>query len=333
MAENKVDVLIVGAGLAGLTAAQALQESGHSVAVVDKGRSAGGRLATRRVGDGVADHGAQYFTVRSPQFERRVNQWEKEGVVYVWSTGFSTGSLTLNDDHGHARYAVHGGMNRLAKHLAQGLPVEVNVRLTHIEREADGWLTRDSEGVERRASALILTPPVPQSLALLDAGRVELSPADRASLEDIRYSPCIAAMFRYEGEVAIPAPGAVQRPAETIPWIADNQMKGISPHARVITLHADPSYSRRYWDTADVEIVETMQSYLDHYLTESSRLAEVQVKRWRYSFPETIYPERVLAAHNLPGLLFAGDAFGGPRVEGAYLSGVAAAEYIQKNEE
>jgi predicted NAD/FAD-dependent oxidoreductase len=333
MADHKVDVLIVGAGLAGLTAAQALQGTGHSVAVVDKGRSVGGRLATRRVGGGLADHGAQYFTVRTPQFQRWVDKWEAEGLVYVWSSGFSTGSLTLNDERGHARYAVSGGMNRLAKYLAQGLSsIETNVRLARIERADDEWLTVDSEGTERRARTLLLTPPVPQSLALLDEGGTLLTPTDRASLEAIRYAPCIAAMFHYEGDLSIPNPGAVQRPAETIPWIADNHMKGISPDARVVTLHADPSYSRRYWDTADVEIVETMQSYLDPYLTESSRLVEVQVKRWLYSFPETIYPERVLVAEDLPGLLFAGDAFGGPRVEGAFLSGLAAGEYIKKKE-
>ncbi|MSO32728.1 MAG: FAD-dependent oxidoreductase, partial [Ilumatobacteraceae bacterium] len=62
---TKKRVVVVGAGIAGLTAARALSHAGHSVIVLDKGRSVGGRMATRRIGDATVDHGAQFFTVRS----------------------------------------------------------------------------------------------------------------------------------------------------------------------------------------------------------------------------------------------------------------------------
>ena len=66
-------VVIVGAGIAGLVAARELAASGVDVRVVDKGRSVGGRLATRRIGDARLDHGAQFFTVRTPAFRARVD--------------------------------------------------------------------------------------------------------------------------------------------------------------------------------------------------------------------------------------------------------------------
>jgi renalase len=327
--DSKSEVLVVGAGLAGLVAARSLQTAGHDVLVVDKGRSVGGRLATRRIGNGIADHGAQYFTARSEAFQEQIDRWVEEGLVYLWAMGFSTGSLTQNEPGGHARYAVYGGMNRLAKHLAEGLNTEVNVQLQSIQLEDGAWLAESTEGARYRATALLLTPPVPQALALLAAGGVQLADADREALEAIRYSPCIAAMFRYEGDIRIPAPGAIQRPADSIPWIVDNQQKGISPNERLITLHADADYSRRYWDAPEVEIVETMKGHLQPYLTAEARLVEYQIKRWRYSFPETVYEDEMLLAQGLPPLAFAGDAFGGPRVEGAYLSGRAAGQAMQ----
>lgn len=63
-----LDVAIVGAGMAGLSCARALVEAGLKVAVFDKARGAGGRMATRRGELASFDHGAQYFTARSPDF-------------------------------------------------------------------------------------------------------------------------------------------------------------------------------------------------------------------------------------------------------------------------
>ena len=45
-----VDCVIVGAGISGLIAARRLVDADVSTMVFDKGRSVGGRLATRRIG-------------------------------------------------------------------------------------------------------------------------------------------------------------------------------------------------------------------------------------------------------------------------------------------
>ncbi len=74
-------VVVVGAGIAGLVAARRLADAGADVVVVDKGRSVGGRLATRRIGDATLDHGAQFFTVRTPAFQRQVDDWVERGLV------------------------------------------------------------------------------------------------------------------------------------------------------------------------------------------------------------------------------------------------------------
>ena len=65
-------IAIIGAGLAGLTAARLLAEAGRAVRLFDKGRGVGGRLATRRVTHAGAthgfDHGAQYVRAEGPAF-------------------------------------------------------------------------------------------------------------------------------------------------------------------------------------------------------------------------------------------------------------------------
>jgi monoamine oxidase len=57
---REVEVLVVGAGLAGLTAARVLDGAGISFAVLEARDRVGGRTFSRRVGDAVFDLGGQY---------------------------------------------------------------------------------------------------------------------------------------------------------------------------------------------------------------------------------------------------------------------------------
>jgi predicted NAD/FAD-dependent oxidoreductase len=329
MGKHNADVLIVGAGMSGLMAAHILQRKGVSVTLADKGRSVGGRLATRRIGRGRADHGAQFFTVRTAEFQVWVDDWLTDGLVYEWSRGWSDGSLSSTKPDGHPRYAVRSGMQALAKHLAQGLDIQINSRLSYVTLE-DRWQAEDENGRRFISCALLLTAPVPQSLALLDAGGVRLAAADRAALERIRYGPCLAGLFWVDGPVHLPAPGALQRPDEAISWIADNKRKGISPGATLITVHAGSAYSEKLWETTDAEVLEALQFGLKPFLNPSAEIVQTQLKRWRYAQPTALHPERYIATKDLSPLAFAGDAFGCPRVEGAALSGIAAANAIYK---
>lgn len=323
------DVLIVGAGLAGLSAATQLKASGLDVVLVDKGRSPGGRLATRRVGQGRADHGAQFFTVRTQAFAELVSDWQKQGLVQVWSRGWSDGSLSEAPEDGHPRYISVDGMNALAKRLADGLTVHAGARVTDISHDGDGWAVQVGDDASWRARGLLLTPPVPQALALLDVGQIRLAPRDRKALERLRYAPCMTGIFVVEGGgVMLPEPGAIQRPRATISWIADNRRKGISPDALVVTVQAAPAFSRKLWSMPDEEVLTAVRTGLMPHLAEDARIVEEQLQRWRYADPEVLHPMRYLLAEDLPPLAFAGDAFAGPRVEGAVLSGWAAGDAL-----
>ena len=337
---NWADVAIVGAGICGLMAAAVLATRNLDVVLLDKGRSVGGRLATRRVGAGRADHGAQFFTVRSPLFGEWVQRWVGLGLVYPWSTGWSDGSLATTAPDGHPRYAVRDGMNALAKHLAAqvenaGATMRTGVRVTAVT-PADpgagaaeaGWILTADDGSRTAARAVVLTAPAPQSLAMLDAGDTRLTDGDRASLAAIQYAPCLCGLFTVRGGVHLPAPGAVQQPDAAITWIADNQPKAISPAETVITVHAGPGWSAARYDEPDSAVQPELAAALGAWLDSGAKITAGEVKRWRYAVPITLHAERLLRAGGAAPLYFGGDGFGGPRVEGAVLSGLAIGQAL-----
>jgi len=324
---HECDVVVVGAGLSGLTAARDLHAAGRRVVVVDKGRGVGGRLATRRIGDARFDHGAQFFTQRGPELAAFVEELAAAGLVREWCRGF-------NRSDGHPRYWVVGGMTALAKHLAADLrDVWTGVEVRAVERTPDGWRLV-ADGTEIRATAVLMTSPVPQTLTLLDAGGVELDPGIRPALERIDYDPAFALMVLLDGPGRVPEPGAVQFSAAhpdpergPFSFVSDNAWKGLAEPS-AITLHASAEWSTGAWDRPDEQVHAELLAAAGRW-TGGAAVVESQLKRWRYAAPRTLWPERnCVAVDGETPLVLAGDAFDGPRVEGAYVSGRSGATAV-----
>jgi predicted NAD/FAD-dependent oxidoreductase len=203
------------------------------------------------------------------------------------------------------------------------------VRVAAVQRTGERWVVETESGERHRARGVVLTPPVPIVLALLDAGEVRLDPTDRAVLESLRYAPCLSGLFAFRGGVRLPAPGGVQQPDPRTSWIADNHHKGISPEVPVVTIHASPRASREQWDDADEAILGRLRKRLAPYLDDAAEEIGSRLDRWSHSLPLVVHDERRLFARGIPPLAVAGDAFGEPRMEGAALSGLSAAQAIE----
>lgn len=328
MAKNEFHTIIVGAGISGLVAAQGLQRQGLRVLLLEKDERVGGRLASRSLGPGVADTGAQYLTATTPAFQTLLEQWEKSGLLYFWSVGWGGGSQRLNRAAAHPYYAAVDGMQTLAHSLAAELDVRLNTTVVSLAVDGDGWRITDSTGQEYRSDALILTLPAPLSLALLKGAQGSLDEEAWQALAQVRYAPAVGALFWVEGPVSLPHSGAHQRPAVSTPWIVDNQRKGISPNATILTVQGDIAFSRRMWDASETELIELLKAGLEPYLGPTARILQSEPIRWQYGIPETLLDTRCLVASSQPPLICAGDAFDIGGVEGAVLSGLAAADQV-----
>ncbi len=317
--EPSFDVLIIGTGVSGLIAARKIQSAGRSVLLLDKGRGLGGRLASRRIGAATFDHGAQFITTRDARFKEILKQGAEAGMMTEWCQGFST------ESDGHTRWRGQPAMTAFAKYLAQGLETRMEKQVVALRRAGDRYSIETSTGELYSAAAVLLTPPVPQSIALLAAGEIALDPAMRIRLEGIQYERCLAVMAVLKGPSSIPPPGGLVPARGPASWIADNQLKGISVEPAV-TIHANHEFSLAHWDEDRMESGRLLLDACQPWL--GAEVLSYQVHGWRYSKPIQVDAHPCALLQASPLLVMAGDAFAGPRVEGAALSGMAAAETL-----
>jgi predicted NAD/FAD-dependent oxidoreductase len=214
-------------------------------------------------------------------------------------------------------------MTDIAKHLAQGLDVRCNTLAFSIARGATSkWQLKIDDGSVLDADAIIVTCPLPQAYALLVTASIEL-PESMLRTEYDR-TICLLAVLNQSSAVA--NPGGLQNPDETFSFIADNAIKGISS-AVALTMHANPQFSLEHWDTSTDDVQHLLLERATPWIGDAT-VSTSQIKKWRLATPLTIWPERYWTNDMV---VLAGDAFGGPKIEGAALSGLAAANYLANN--
>jgi renalase len=326
-------VLIVGAGLAGLMAANRLQEFGHEVTVLDKGHRPGGRVATRRVGDATFDIGAQFFTVKDDRFAEHVERWRAADHAGVWFRGAPDEGADARSD-GHPRFRGTPTMRGIPEHLGRAVDLRLARRVTGVATGPGGWRVRSvgrqdpADAEELTADALVCAAPVPQTLELLSAGGTRLSDERRRELAAITYAPTLAVLAVPHQRPELGPRGALRLADGPLAFLSDNHAKGVSD-TPAVTIHASEEVSRRRWADGDDAVARELLPAARPWL--GADVEVVGVHRWRYATPRTSpsdleVPARV-DVRPLP-IAFAGDAFAGGRIEGAARSGLTAADLL-----
>ena len=328
---ERCDALVIGAGIAGLTAARELRAAGKSVLVLEKSRGFGGRAATRRWDGMPVDHGAQFFTARAPEFRVQIDDWLRRGVCFEWCRGLHRASEDgpqPPDGDNFPRYACREGMASLGRDLVGPDPSFVvrETKVTKVDRHHSAWELRTEDGRVFHSRALIVTPPPPQSADLL----ADTSPEATAFLQSLPMAPCLAVAARYE-QTKYSWRG-IQAPTDpTVSWIGNDTSKrpDLHPDATVLVVHASPDFSAAYYDADENVIVRHLLEHAGHLA--KANLSAPQswfLQRWRYALGAQTNGDPARLISGTPSLVLAGDAIAGGKIEGAWLSGEAAAALL-----
>ncbi|MEG4805219.1 FAD-dependent oxidoreductase [Microcoleus sp. ARI1-B5] len=339
------DVVAIGAGMAGLICARQLRLAGYSVAVVEKSRGPGGRVATRRVHGTRADHGARYL---EPQgrvaVEGLIDVLVDRQLMKLWTDSvgeFRQGEISFIPN---SCYVAPAGMNAVGKYIAEGLDIWYGRRVKAISRtDSQMWhlsleVTDDNLEIPQEliAKAVVVAIPAPQALMFLDS-EIGFSSDFLDTLRSVEYDPCITVMAGYSAERNSdlsdlnPQWKSVSFPDDSdLAWIGLDSSKRLDPQQPVFVVHSSANFAQRYLEAADLdtvggELLDRACEYLIPWLNQPEWL---QVHRWRYAFCRNPLPVSCLPASGTLPLVCAGDLCGEGQIEAALRSGLAAASWV-----
>ncbi|WP_010460467.1 NAD(P)/FAD-dependent oxidoreductase [Acidovorax radicis] len=322
-------IAVIGAGLAGLSCAQALLQASHIVHVFDKSRGPSGRMSTRRAEDEhgawQCDHGAQYFTARDPAFRAEVARWQRAGVAAVWNARLASfdGSIWTTPHTPLKRFVGTPRMTSPAAWLVQSLGDRALARwqttVQGLDRTEGGWTITSAEHgpLHQRYDAVMLAVPAPQAVPLL----APVAPAGAAVAASARMRGSWAVMLRYAAPVAMPWEGAFINTGP-LRWVARDSSKPGRTGAETWLLHATAEWSDAHIEGNAESVTATLLAAFAA-LGGPTPLAVI-AQRWRYADTE---PALTLGSWWNASLRLGmcGDWLNGGKVEGAWLSGRALA--------
>ena len=322
-------IIIVGAGISGLSCARELEQNGVHVHVIEENESAGGRCKTTNTDFGTFDYGTQYFTARTEEFKAMVAQLGVKNSVAKLNCTIKrmaeNGSLI--DLPKESRYVGVPSMGGMADVLASGLSITYSTRVTSLAYSKGQWdiaMIKENQESVLRADILVLAIPIDQIL------RFNVSSKFEVMAGEFRMSPSWAVMLAFN-EILTPSFSALmlrESVGKPLSWMMKETAKNCRDGSERWVLHAGPVWTRNNMLTNSNEVVEVLYKQFRE-ITGATSFSFSDAKLWRYAaggrsndFGFFLDSEK--------SVMGCGDWANGGRIEGAWLSGKAAAEKLLK---
>lgn len=322
-------VAIIGAGVAGLTAARILSHRGARIAVFEKSRGIGGRLSTRRTDFGGIDHGTPYIETTEPKFQALL-------------TGLNNlGSLTHWEPNGkNSKEIWHvgmPGMSSLLKPLAEQTRIHFQTEVKGIAPSLDenGKAGVDiafevtQEGAEERQVAVshfdrvILAIPAPQAAKLT----AQSDPLFKAT-QNCVMAPCWTGLFAFDEPIDALQALCLNHQDDAIAWLGHNGSKP-DRTAGTYVMHMSEAFSTTHLETDRGDMAKTLCAKLEEIAGKAlPSPLYAKAHRWRYARTTTPLNQPFLCNDN--GTISAiGDWCLGANAEHAFESARQLTEHLK----
>jgi predicted NAD/FAD-dependent oxidoreductase len=307
-------VAVIGAGLSGLSCAQALQASGLKVRVFERSSAVGGRCATQLWQGHLVDTGVQHFTAQSGDFKKelltRLRQF-RPLVSPIVDENNKVIPTTLGP-----RFYVLQGNHYFAHVLSQGLDIRLNTEV--------GPLAFKSPGVkclDENYDAVVSSVPGPQSVRLFGLKHPVTE-----------YEPALIALLEYGGtdlgqvreayaHVLADANGPLRAS-----YCENNKVGRIVGNKSVFVVEATARYSREFAEApSEIYLPDLIKKHEAVWDIPSKRMTAAYGSCWKFGRPRPGGPR---SPDLPPGGFTCGDSYAESTVESVWANGQKTAQDV-----
>jgi renalase len=333
--DTLLDFAIIGAGIAGLTAASKMSGEGCKVAVFEKARGTGGRLSSKRVttanGEFMAfDLGCASITGQSEAFSDQLEDWHLKGVVEPWCL----------DHQDLTHYVAVPRNSALTRYLGKELECHFSTRVSSIHRVNGIWhiFTIENEDEDEKLLAMaknvIIAAPPAQTFDLLPNG----SPL-KSEFEKVE----VGAQWVMGLEIGNALSGSypMQYPQSDLiysisqesrkPGRRDNESHSENDLGPIILqIQARSDWTSNHLDSSQEEVITALSAELERCIQQPLEVINAYAHRWLYSCISQGLDTREGYLWDESGLGVIGDYFNKDfhGVEAAWLSGRQIASWL-----
>lgn len=276
-------VAVIGAGISGLVVAHKLSQEAD-VVIFEKARGVGGRMSTRYADPFYFDHGAQFFTARSQEFNDFLKPYIEKKIISPWKGKV----ISLESDKKESdriwfepHFVASPKMNSLCKEMSDGLNVVKSCEIAPLSSKIpEGWEIKDKDGNSHGYFDFVIsTAPSEQTVRLFGSHLQEDNP-----ISQIKMLGCYAVMigFNKPWDKKWIAAKVNNNP---IDWISvDSTKPGRNNDLTSLVIHASNDWSENYIDHDIEEIQNLLLGYFSELTGIETKNADyVSTHRWRYA--------------------------------------------------
>ena len=314
--KKSVPVAIIGAGLSGLSCAQALHAAGVGVRVFERAPTVGGRCANQLWQGHLVDLGVQYFTAQSSEFKKelltRLRQFRP-----IISPILDQDNQVVPTPLGPRFYVLQGN-NYFAHVLSNGLDLRLNTEVEPLAFKSSGI---KCQGETYRA--VVSSAPGPLTARLF---ALPQPPAE--------YDTCLVALLEYAGtnlgksrecygRVLADANGVLRSS-----HCENNKVGRVVGNKTVFVVQATPRFSLAFAQApSETYLPDLVRKHEEIWSIPEGYMTAAYGHCWTYARPQKGKQHRVELP---PGAFICGDSRTDPTVENVWLDGQKAAQEVLK---